>query len=489
MAALGGVLNERISPTATQWAPEYAQTYILARQGYVQGVPAGNDELAHQAARAYADRNRPSVGSAEYSALLEDVRNSYFQRNPSGAKFIDHSRLYHGEFNYNFADQIDFAEIQVGGNFRQYSLFSDGTIFNEDPDDGENFERININEFGVYTQLSKTLAEALKLTGSIRYDKNENFEGRFTPRISAVYTFLENHNIRASFQTGFRNPDTQAQYIFFPVGTNTLLGSSEDNAARYGVHKGGAWTRASYEAFRGSGGTLAADGTPTGGNPNLLVTDDVDYVKPERLSSYEIGYKGLFSENFIVDLNLYYTSYKDFIGGDDVAAKFQTVHQGTTYAPGTIYSPYRNASEDVTSTGIGVGLTYNFPRGYFATGNYNYATFDSEQSDGSTFRAGFNTPENKFTVGVGNRKVTKNLGFNLNFRWQDKFLWQSDFGDWTVPEFGVFDAQVSYKISSIKTIAKIGGSNLFGHDYRTNLGGPFVGQQYYISLTFDEFLK
>ena len=489
MAALGGVLNERISPTATQWAPEYAQTYILARQGFVAGVPAGNDELAHQAARAYADRNRPSVGSAEYNTLLEDVRNSYFQRNPSGAKFIDHSRLYHGEFNYNFAEQIEFAEIQVGGNVRQYSLFSDGTIFNEDPDDGANFERININEFGVYTQISKTLAEALKLTGSLRYDKNENFEGRFTPRVSAVYTFLENHNIRASFQTGFRNPDTQAQYIFFPVGTNTLLGSSEDNAARYGVHKGGAWTRTSYEAFRSSGGTLAADGTPTGGNPSLLVTDDVDYVKPERLSSYEIGYKGLFSENFIVDVNLYYTSYKDFIGGDDVAAKFATVHQGTTYAPGTIYSPYRNASEDVTSTGVGVGLTYNFGRGYFTTGNYNYATFDSEQSDGSTFRAGFNTPENKFSVGVGNRRLTKNLGFNVNFRWQDKFLWQSDFGDWNVPEFGVFDAQVSYKITSIKTIAKIGGSNLFGSDYRTNLGGPFVGQQYYISLTFDEFLK
>jgi outer membrane receptor protein involved in Fe transport len=489
MAALGGVLNERISPTAAQWAPEYAQTYILARQGYVPGVPAGNDELAHAAARAYADRTRPSVGSAQFNSLLEDVRNSYFQRNPSGAKFIDNSRLYHGEFNYNFSDQIDFAEIQIGGNFRQYSLFSDGTIFNEDPDDGQNFERININEFGVYTQISKTFAEVLKLTGSIRYDKNENFEGRFTPRISAVYTFLENHNIRASFQTGFRNPDTQAQYIFFPVGTNTLLGSAEDNAARYGVHSGGAWTRASYEAFRASGGTLASDGTPVGGNPSLLVTDNVDYVKPEQLVSYEIGYKGLFAENFIIDVNFYRTSYTDFIGGDDVAAKFQTVHQGTTYAPGTIYSPYRNSPEDVTSTGIGVGLTYNFGRGYSINGNYNYATFDSKQSDGSTFRAGFNTPENKFNVGIGNRKVTKNLGFNVNFRWQDKFLWQSDFGDWTVPEFGVVDAQVSYKISSIKTIAKIGGSNLFGNDYRTNLGGPFVGQQYYISLTFDEFLK
>jgi hypothetical protein len=53
----------------------------------------------------------------------------------------------------------------------------------------------------------------------------------------------------------------------------------------------------------------------------------------------------------------------------------------------------------------------------------------------------------------------------------------------------VFDAQVSYKIPSLKTIAKIGGTNLLGGDYRTNFGAPFVGQQIYISLTFDEFLR
>src|SRR5688572_14238858 len=250
MAALGAFMNEYIKPS-----PQWAQEYTLAMQGYfaAQGVPGGN----HEAARAFADRDRPAVGSPQFIQMLETVRNNYFQREPNpGAKFIDHSRLYHAEFNYNFADQIQFAEIQIGGNFRQYSLFSDGTIFNEDPEDGTNFQRININEYGLYTQISKTIAEALKLTGSIRYDKNENFEGRITPRISAVYTVSQNHNIRASFQTGFRNPDTQAQYIFFPAGINTLLGSSEDNAARYGVHRGGAWTRTSYDAFRASGGTL-----------------------------------------------------------------------------------------------------------------------------------------------------------------------------------------------------------------------------------------
>lgn len=488
MAALGGQVNERISPTAAQWAPTYGQTYVLAMQGYVPGVPAGNSAAAHAAARARADAGRPAAGSAEFRQLVEDVRNDYFQRTPGGAKFIDNSRLYHGEFNYNFAEQIDFAEIQIGGNIRRYSLFSDGTIFNEDPENGEDFRRINIDEFGLYTQVSKTLADALKLTGSLRFDKNQNFEGRITPRVSAVYTFNESHNFRASFQTGFRNPDTQAQYIYFPVGTNTLLGSARENAERYGLHEGGAYTMDSYNAYLASGGSLST-GTPTGGDPSLLREVYVPYIGPEQLKSFELGYKGLFNNIFLVDLNGYFTNYTDFIGGEDYVLKNPTTHHGNPVRAGTVYSAYVNSPQDVSSFGVGLALTYSLPKYYTVSGTYSYATFDDNTDGNSEFRAGFNTPENKFTVGIGNRRVTDNFGFNINFRWQEEFLWQSDFGSWVVPEFGVLDAQISYKVPSIKTIIKLGGTNLAGSDYRTNLGGPFVGQQYYLSLTFDEFLN
>src|SRR5690606_13414259 len=87
---------------------------------------------------------------------------------PPGAKFIDNSRLFHGEFNYNFADQIDWIDILVGGNYRQYSLFSDGTIFNEDPVHGTNFQRITINEVGFFAQFTKTITETVRLTSGRR---------------------------------------------------------------------------------------------------------------------------------------------------------------------------------------------------------------------------------------------------------------------------------------------------------------------------------
>jgi iron complex outermembrane receptor protein len=487
MSAQGGFANERYSPTVAQWAPEYAQRYVLALQGYIPNVPAGDQAAAHAAARAYADRNRPAVGTQAYTDLMNDVRTAQFQRTPPGAGFYDNSKLYHAEFNYNFMNQIDWAEIMIGGNVRQYNLFSDGTIFNEAPDDGVNFQRIKINEFGGYAQIAKTFADALKVTFSMRYDKNENFEGQVTPRLSAVYSLQENHSLRASYQTGFRNPDTQAQFIYFPSSSGTLLGSTEANAARYGAHNGGSYTEASYNAYRASGGTLAADGTPTGGNSALLVTADIPYVQPERLRSFEVGYKGIFSKKILVDVNGYYTTYQDFIGGQIVAVKAPTSHQGNAVPAGSLYSLYNNSINDVTSYGAGLGITYSLPRNFTLNANYSWATF--EEDENADFRAGFNTPENKFSVGIGNRKVIENLGFNINFRWQEGFLWQSSYGVWNVPEFGVLDAQINYKISALRSMVKVGATNLGGGDYRTNLGAPFVGQMYYLSLTFDEFLK
>jgi len=488
MSAQGGFANERYSPTASKWAPEYAQTYVLAMQGYWPGVPAGDIVAAHVAARAYADRDRPAEGTPAFDALMDDVRSDFFQAEPPGSSFYDNSRLYHAEFNYNF-HEIEFIELMIGGNFRRYSLYSKGTIFNEAPDGGTDFQRVNIDEFGFYGQLAKTLG-GLRLTGSLRFDKNENFDGQLTPRLSAVYSFNETHNLRASFQTGFRNPDTQALFIYFPSTSGTLLGSAEANAARYGVHNGGAWTQDSYNAFRASGGYLDPEtGDPVNGNANLLVTADIPYVKPEQMTAYEIGYKGIISNELMLDINGYYSSYQDFIGAEIIASKLPTSHRGNPVAPGSLYAPYVNSTTKISSLGAGIGFTYNIFRGFIISGNYNYADYDIEEVEDSEFRAGFNTPNHKYNIGIGNRKILKNFGFNVNFRWQDSFLWESSFGVWNVPEFGVLDAQINYKIPSLKTILKLGGTNLGGGDYRTNLGGPFVGQMYYLSITFDEFLN
>jgi len=396
--------------------------------------------------------------------------------------------LWHAEVYYNF-NKIKWAEIIAGGNFRQYSLFSNGTIFDESPSDPNNFKRIFINQFGVYTQISKTVVDNLKLTGSIRYDKSDNFEGHFTPRLSAVYSMNQNHNFRASFQTGFRNPDTQAQYIYFSNGPGIPILLGGVIGTRYGVYGNGAWTKSSYEAYVASGGSVDAAGNLSGGDQTKLQDANLQPVKPEQMWSYEVGYKGVIASRVLVDLNYYYTSYTDFLNEAFVVSKQPTTHQGQTVSAGQPWYPYTNSPYKITSQGIGLGLTYNLPKSFVLTGNYNWASFTNSGASDPNFQSNFNTPTNRYSVGVGNRKITKNLGLNVNFRYQDSFWWESSYGVGTIPAYGVLDAQVSYKMSPIKSVIKIGGTNLGGADYRTNIGAPFIGQMYYVSLTFDEFLK
>lgn len=510
LTALGAIMNEGITPTG-DWLPNYGLAYGGLLTPF--GIPAGNDQIA----RDFADNGgintnpllldvfgglglqgtsvRPEVGSTEYNALLNTVRTAKFRSN--GSSLTDDSRVWHGEFNYDFSKHWDVVNIQVGGNVRRYDLFSNGTVYNEDPDgDGKN-ERTTIDEFGIYTQLSKKfLEDRLKVTGSIRFDKNENFDGQVTPRISTVYSLGADrqHNFRASFQTGFRNPQTQAQFIFFPTASGILLGSTEANAAPYRVHNGGAYTASSVAAFgasrdaMGDAGEIQADGTVTGGDPSLLERVNIPYVKPEQLTSLDIGYKALIDNKIFIDVNYYHTWYSDFLAQQSVVAAEQGTVPGAN--AGVTYRVYNNSPVDITSQGIGLGVTYKLPEGFTIDGNYSYADFSADLTGNEDFQPGFNTPNNRFTIGVKQRNgLIENFGFGLSYRWQEAFFWENAFGIGEVPAFGVFDAQVNYKVEKMNTTFKIGGSNILGPDYQTNIGGPFVGQLYYFSITVDEIFR
>jgi len=95
-------------------------------------------------------------------------------------------------------------------------------------------------------------------------------------------------------------------------------------------------------------------------------------------------------------------------------------------------------------------------------------------------------------VSFGNRKVTDKIGFNVTYRWQSEFEWQSSFTipeNGNVPAYSTTDAQVTFRLSSLKSMLKIGGSNLMNKMYIQSLGGPNIGAIYYVSLTFDEMFK
>jgi iron complex outermembrane recepter protein len=437
----------------------------------------------HNAARQSADAGRFEPGTPEFDNAFDNAMNDVI---PQGAKFNDQSRFMHVEGQYDFKNEIDFIDLQAGLSYRQYQLRSNGTIF---ADEGG----VNINEYGGYLQGARSLLDdRLRLTASLRYDKNENFDGQFNPRISSVIRVAESQNIRASYQTGFRFPTTQGQYIDLDVLTARLLGGLNQTVEPYNVTEN-AFTLESVERFTNQ---LLA-GNPAAAQ-ELVPYTSFEEVKPEQIQSFEIGYKGLLGNRLMIDAAYYYNIYNDFIAQFRVrkaAAAFTGNPAVDQQIAGSLLSGnaqntfqlYTNVEETVKSQGAVFGFDYSLPRNFLVSANYNWNKLITEQRDGLIFD--FNTPEHKVNLSFGNRRLTNQIGFNLSWRWQDSFDWTSSFASGTVPSISTFDAQVSYRIPNLKSVVKLGGSNIANTRYVLNYGGPNLGAIYYVSFTFDQFLN
>lgn len=487
-----GIQINRAWKSDQQWFGDYINTFAGATLG------GATESQAHALARAAAETGRFEPGSSQFNAAFNKSIND--PELVTGSKFQDASKYYHADGNYNFSHLWDVAEVQVGGSYRKYDLNSSGTIYTDY--DGS----IPYSEFGIYTQIQKQFELSgdleLKLTGSARYDKSEFFDGFVSPRISAGLTVNRNHNVRASFQTGFRNPTTQDLFIGLDAGPYVLVGSAPANLDRYSrtyaisaagqiggqpatiVQTGAAGYNNSYS--RQSVQNFAASS-----NPADLVIGNPDIVKPEQVTSMEVGYRGKLNK-LIVDLSVYYNKYQDFISTEYVVAPLYGIvgdNGASLFALANgdyqVYQTYTNSDVSVNSFGGSIGIGMKVFNGFDLDGSYTYAKEDFDQEANPDFKTSFNTPEHKVKVSFGHTEVVKNLGFNLAWKWSDNYFWEASFGDGDIPAYHSLDAQINYTVPKIKSMFKIGASNAFGEEYFTAIGTGNIGSIYYVSWTLN----
>ena len=151
------------------------------------------------------------------------------------------------------------------------------------------------------------------------------------------------------------------------------------------------------------------------------------------------------------------------------------------------YRVYTNAKNKYNNYGSALGVTYNFYKKYTIAGNVNFNKMKSND-DNDIFVTGFNTPKWSGNLSFGNREVVKNIGFNIAWRWQDAFLWESPLVTGNISAFSTLDAQVTFQIPKAKTTIKAGGANMFNHRYIQYAGGPTLGGLYYVAITLDGLL-
>jgi outer membrane receptor for ferrienterochelin and colicin len=425
-----------------QWYPEYVGAYLGAL-----GQGAGPAQ-AHTIARGYADIGRPEPGSAQFNQIFDQVRKTPI---PNGGRFKEKSQLWMTEGQYTFGNASRSAEVIVGGNYKNYVLNSGGTLFIDTTG------AIKIDEIGAYAQVTRKLfADHLTLTASGRFDKNENFKAQFTPRFAALIKAAKDHNIRMSYQTAYRFPGNLSQWIRLDIGADFLL-------------LGGLpWVMDYMNATKDPVHQVNGDGTI---DPNPYQYRD---FRPETMRSFEIGYKGVINNKLLVDAYAYFGKYQDFIGRIGL-------YQPST---GNAYSIVVNSSNEVKTHGFGLGVDYKM-------GN-NFSMFFNGYSDVITdvpsgFKSYFNTPKYRMNAGFANSGLGKSekFGFNVMMRWQDAFDWEGELANGPLSAFTTVDAQVSYKLSRIKSVIRLGGTNIFNRYYKNAFGNPQIGGLYYAGFVYN----
>jgi iron complex outermembrane recepter protein len=486
---LAARLNQMAKPTAA-WAADFDKAYA---------VPGTSID----AARAAADNKKFAVGSAAFNTLKDSLINTNsnvaVRKGINGVRFFDNSSMTHTEAMYNLSRHLPKnLEVVAGASYRYYQMETKGTVFPVTRDTTE----FTIKEYGAYTQASYNIELgdnlSIKPTAGVRYDKNEYFKGGFTPRLS-VAANMGQHNLRASWQSAFRNPSANQ---LLADGQILEVGGSREAVTAANLFNNKAYTEASVTKFRTSGNV--ADLVAYEPNPDAFTT--------EKIQTWEVGYKTLIGNRLFVDAFYYNSVYNDFIATQNYVQPTTGIQADVknTVTSKTYQINFNNFNEIFVS-GYGVGLEFAIAKGFVLTGNYANQVgkvtlkdaLGNIRKDGldkeivkrkmsnpevaAADRNFFISPEHRFNIGIGNSKLTDKIGFSVNYRWTDE-MWVEQGntqGDIWLPSWTSLDAQVTYRVPKIKTSIKLGATNLLNKYYSQGYGLAQIGGMYYVGLTYN----
>ena len=411
------------------------------------------------------DNSKPSLPISG-SNLFESLKNEAISNNISdgGARVYDKSSMYNFDFNYNFKDIISSFNLLFGASFKYTVINSQGSIFYDKPGDP-----LEVYELGAFLQYTDEWASKKIFPNfSVRLDKNQYFSTRITPRFSMVYS-VDNSSlkfIRMSAQTAFRFPSVVDQWTDLFVAPVNVVGGQKVLQDEYNLRNSNIY---------------ALDGNnPVLSKPILNDVFKIPEFGPEKVTAYEIGYKGLYlNKRILFDGYVFYNNYNGFLAQ-------QLLSQNPNSPNEKRFITTISLDQPVSSYGWAVGLDYKMKNNFEMSTNLSYNDVNTVLKPG--FQIQFNTPDYRYNISFGNRRITKLIGFNINYRWQNSFLWESAFGVGTIPKIHNLDAQITLDLSKIKSKVKIGGSNLFNTYHTTSFGSARIGALYYITLLFDDIL-
>jgi outer membrane receptor protein involved in Fe transport len=443
---------------------------------------------ALNAARAFADNGRYVPHSAQMNRLIDSLRS--INNWDYGAALRVKASLAHSEFQHDLSNLL-FANssrinLMYGLDFRDYIIVPDGNYFINPRESGKN---LNYWKVGGFIQPSINLFKGqVKVSSVLRVDKNQYFNPKVTSRLAIVYSPNPMHNVRISAQNGYRFPSIFEAFSNINSGGRKRVGGLP--VMSNGIFEN-SYTQASITAFQRA---VQADVNKSGmtlsnaieAEQEHLKKNPYTYLQPEKITSFEAGYRSLlFNERLKIDVDFYYNIYKNLMAQIDANIPKSQNQDSIGYylqnnSSQNLYRLWTNSKTISYNYGSSLGISYDVSKKFRVGGNFTFAKLSRKaQSDG--LEDGFNTPEWTYNVFVASPNFYKILGFNLNFRQQASYLWQSALATGSVNRYSTLDLQLTADVQKNHLLIKIGATNLTNSYYYSFIGGPAIGGFYYTS--------
>jgi len=411
-----------------------------------------------------------------------------------GNQFKEQNQRINAEAQYNYSFQKTGLFLVAGLSYQKEKPNSFGfSLIDKD-------RRIYVTQTGVVLQLEKILPWGMRFIGAARFDNHSNFGNFFSPKLALTKRIGES-NFRITWGKAYSMPS-----IFFQSANTSGFTFGNGTGIRYIPNQ------SKFSETTSVKSTTA--------------------LKPEEISTWEIGYKGTIVKKLYVDINYYNGLSKNFlsppqsIGGRTLAVGDIPVTHNPAFAGTVVNDTLKNATfntffnyGDVKAYGLDVGLNYYFSAKVSLAVNYSWfgsdITKDNIKNDAnndgyvSAEEKSLNAPKNRGVVILSFQNLCKQkMIVNISARFVEQYDFYSgnQIGtaegkgkrglvyrgpnlpqliknfDWgPLGGFTTIELSAGYKLNNMINL-NMGITNVFNAKQIEFVGSPFIGRLFMFEI-------
>lgn len=424
VVSYGGSINDFLSVNNTgrnqikDWKFSYLQVKYVSPRFFAQayetwtnvgtsyGIPGYTRDFWNRTHSTITDPTSPLFPS--FGKLDPDQAEAFATR--LGNRFKEESRRFNAEAQYNTNFDKAGVNLIIGASYQKDDPKTFGTSL------ADATESVQVKQYGGAIQLEKTLPGDLKFVAAARLDNHSLFKNMFSPKFALVKG-VPGGSVRLTWGKAFAAP-----IILFQRASVFGLVFGNGDGVKY---------------------------IPNGANANDAASvATTTPLKPEQISTWELGYKGTVGKKLYIDINGYYGKSQNFlspsivVGGRALAVGNIPIPTAGLLIPGAVnattgilagaaYYTYFNYGQ-VASYGVDLGINYFFSD--YVSFALKYSWFGSDitsdnikndaNRDGyvSLEEKSLNAPANRLASTLSFQNIAKGKMFlNISMRWVQQY--------------------------------------------------------------------